>query len=68
MKPMMATINIGKDYYQFKIPVYLIQGEQDILTPMETTKVYFHKIQEPKKQMILVPNAAHGFNQAVLNA
>ncbi|MEB0278060.1 MULTISPECIES: hypothetical protein [unclassified Mucilaginibacter] len=35
---------------------------------METTKVYFDKIKAPKKQMILVPNAAHGFNQAVLNA
>lgn len=68
VKPMMATINFAKDYWQFKIPVYLVQGEEDILTPAEITKVYFAKIKAPVKQFILVPKAAHGFNEAVLDA
>ncbi|MES2062841.1 MAG: alpha/beta hydrolase [Bacteroidota bacterium] len=68
VKPMMATINFAKDHWQFKIPVYLVQGEEDILTPAEITKVYFTKIKAPVKQFILVPKAAHGFNEAVLDA
>ena len=65
IKPM-NTINLLKDGLDFKIPVYLIQGEEDILTPKEITKEYFDKIRAPKKEFILLPKTAHGFNQSVV--
>jgi pimeloyl-ACP methyl ester carboxylesterase len=63
---MSATIDLERDNLVFKVPVYIIQGESDILTPKEKTKAYFDKIKAPAKKYYLVPNAAHGFNAAIL--
>lgn len=64
IKPM-NTINLLHDGLDFKIPVFFIQGEEDILTPKEITKAYFDTINAPKKEFFLLPKAAHGFNQSV---
>ena len=63
---MSATINLLKDNLDFKIPVYLIQGSEDILTPKEKSKMYFDKLKAPKKKYYLLQKTAHGFNQSVL--
>lgn len=47
---MAATINFQENGLHFKLPVYLIQGEEDILTPKELTKLYFDKIKAPAKK------------------
>ncbi len=64
--PMSASINLMKDNVNFQIPVYLIQGNEDILTPKERTKEYFKAIKSPKKKYYLLPKTAHGFNLSVL--
>ncbi len=64
--PMSAGIDLMKDNLDFKIPVYFIQGEADILTPKETTRKYFKAIKAPKKKYYLLPKTAHGFNLSVL--
>lgn len=66
IKPMISSVNLLKDGVDFKIPLYLIQGEEDILTPKEITKEYFNKIRAPKKEFILLPKTAHGFNLLVV--
>ncbi|MBC5775306.1 alpha/beta hydrolase [Pontibacter sp. KCTC 32443] len=68
IKAMGAGVNFMKDGLHYKIPVYFIQGEEDILTPKELTKAYFDKVRAPKKEFVLVPGAAHGHNQAVVDA
>ncbi len=60
------SIDLMKDNLSFKIPVFFIQGENDILTPKEKSKAYFDKIIAPEKKYYLLPNTAHGFNQSVL--
>jgi pimeloyl-ACP methyl ester carboxylesterase len=65
---MSATIDLMKDNLEFKIPVYLIQGNEDLMTPKEASKAYFDKIKAPEKKYYLLPNAAHGFNVSVLDA
>jgi pimeloyl-ACP methyl ester carboxylesterase len=65
--PMRATINLMKDNIDFKIPVYLIQGVEDLLTPKEATKKYFDNIKAPAKKYYLLPKTAHGFNSSVLD-
>lgn len=62
-----ATINLAKDNVEFKIPVYFIQGAEDLLTPEEATKKYFESIKAPVKKYFLLPKTAHGFNSAVLD-
>lgn len=68
IKPMEAKIDFMKDGLHYQIPVYFIQGEEDILTAPELTKAYFDKLKAPKKEFVLVPGAAHGHNQAVIDA
>ncbi len=63
---MSASINLLKDNTDFKIPVYLIQGNEDIMTPKESSKKYFDKIKAPKKEYFLLSKSAHGFNQSVV--
>lgn len=66
VKSIIKNINLLKDNLNFKIPVYFIQGNEDIMTPKEDSKAYFDKIKAPKKEYYLLPNAAHGFNQSVV--
>ncbi|WP_018478897.1 alpha/beta fold hydrolase [Pontibacter roseus] len=68
IKPIQAGVNFMKDGLRYKTPVYFIQGEEDILTAPELTKAYFDKVRAPKKEFMLVPGAAHGHNQAVVDA
>ena len=68
IRPMSATIDFMNESVDFRIPVYLIQGEHDILTPKVITKRYFNKINAPKKKFIVVPSAAHGHNESVVDA
>ncbi|MEQ1798335.1 MAG: alpha/beta hydrolase [Lacibacter sp.] len=63
---MSAGINLLKDNMEFKIPVYLIQGTEDLLTPKEKTEEYFNQLKAPEKKYYLLPKTAHGFNLSVL--
>jgi pimeloyl-ACP methyl ester carboxylesterase len=63
---MSVGIDLMKDNVNFKIPVYLIQGNEDILTPKGTTKQFYDKIKAPSKKYYLLPKTAHGFNLDVL--
>lgn len=65
---MRSSINFLVNNLDFKIPVYFIQGEEDILTPKESTRLYFDSLKAPQKEYVLLPGTAHGFNQAVVDA
>ncbi len=67
IKAMNATVDFLEDGLEFAIPVYFIQGENDILTPPEITRAYFDKLRAPKKKYFLLLDAAHGHNQAVVD-
>src|SRR5687768_17203675 len=49
VQSMRSTINLLNDNLNFKIPIYFIQGNEDLLTPKEMTKNYFNKIKTPEK-------------------
>ena len=66
VQSMISTINLMRDNLNFKIPVYFIQGNEDIMTPKENSIKYFNKIKAPKKEYYLLPESAHGFNQSVV--
>ncbi|HEV7332312.1 MAG TPA: alpha/beta hydrolase [Flavisolibacter sp.] len=65
---LRSTINFLEDGLTFKIPVYFIQGEEDIQTPVWINKDYFNKINAPSKKFILLPKTEHGFTQVVIDA
>lgn len=64
---MMSSINLMEDSSNFEIPVYFIQGAEDILTPKAMTEDYFNKLTAPKKEFIVLPDAAHGHNRSVVD-
>jgi pimeloyl-ACP methyl ester carboxylesterase len=64
---MSAGIDLIRDNTEFKVPVYLIQGNEDILTPKEASQRYFDNIKAPQKKYYLLPKTAHGFNKYVLD-
>ncbi len=67
IKPMAEDVDFNKDGLIFKIPVILVQGRKDILTSKKLSKPYFDLIKAPDKKYYVVDDAAHGFNQSVID-
>ena len=63
---MRADIHLAKEHTRFSLPIYFIQGEEDLLTPKEVSRSYFQTIKAPVKKYYLLPKTAHGFNKAVV--
>jgi len=66
IKSMVRDINFNKTGISIKIPIYLVQGENDILTASDVNKPFFDKIVAPDKAYFLVPNAGHGHNPSIV--
>ena len=54
--------------HTFAMPVYLVQGEQDLLTTPDVSRAYFDSLVAPRKEFIPVPRAGHDPNEAMLEA
>lgn len=67
IEPLFASIDFSRQATVFAIPVFLIQGEHDLLTLKESTRAWFDSIQAPRKGYHVVPNAVHDFNAEVVN-
>lgn len=65
---MLATIDLPALGTRFSLPVFLIQGTEDLLTPLSVTQPYFDSIQAPAKALVLVPLAGHDPNEAMVAA
>ena len=52
----------------FAVPVFMVQGEQDLLTTPEVARRYFDGIKAPAKDMLMVPRTGHDPNPALLAA
>lgn len=63
--PKIDLLTLGK---RFAMPVYLLQGEADLVTPETVNRAYFARISAPKKQFILLPRTGHDPNPAMLDA
>lgn len=65
---MAQSIELDKTNFKFKIPIYIIQGEEDLLTSKAITERYFKSIKAPFKKMILVPRCGHDPTSGMLEA
>jgi pimeloyl-ACP methyl ester carboxylesterase len=65
---MAAGIDLPALGTNFAIPVYLVQGAQDLLTRPEVTQAYFERILAPDKALVIVPDAGHDPNLTMLEA
>lgn len=67
-KGMLSTLDLPKLGLDFKIPVYLVQGAEDLVTVPEVAKRYFDAISAPRKEYVLLPNTGHDPNPAMVEA
>ena len=65
---MLSTVDLPTLGPDFAVPVYLIQGAQDLVTVPEVAKDYFDAIRAPGKDYILLPETGHDPNEASVRA
>ena len=63
-----SKIDLYKLGPTFGIPVYMVQGQEDLMTMPGASKRYFDFIQAPHKEFVLVPRTGHDPNQPMLDA
>jgi pimeloyl-ACP methyl ester carboxylesterase len=51
----------------FKIPIYIVQGEADLTALPGLAKTYFDSIKAPRKQFFLVPGTGHEPSAAMMD-
>jgi len=65
---MAQNIELDKTDFKFKIPIYIIQGAEDLLTSEAVTEKYFKSIKAPYKKFVVVPKSGHDPNNRMLKA
>lgn len=65
---MQATLDVTKLGTDFQMPVFLLQGSEDLVTVPEVAKRYFDSIKAPQKEYFLVPAAGHDPNPPMVEA
>lgn len=65
---MAQRIALDESHTHFEIPVYLIQGEEDLVTLPAITARYFESITAPGKNLVLLEKTGHDPNFAMLAA
>lgn len=65
---MHATLDLYRLGTVFKMPVFLVQGEHDLITTPEVAKRYFDAISAPQKEFVLLPATGHDLNPPMVQA
>lgn len=65
---LFSRVELSRLGMNFEVPVFMIMGEQDLLTLPEVAKRFFDGIKAPAKEYFLVPNTGHDPNQALIDA
>jgi pimeloyl-ACP methyl ester carboxylesterase len=53
---------------RFEIPVFLMQGAEDLLTSPDVTQAWYDSLKAPSKALVLVPRVGHDPNGAMIDA
>ncbi|TPN89012.1 alpha/beta fold hydrolase [Aquimarina algicola] len=64
---MINDVALDECCTDLKIPIYIIQGNKDLLTVPKVTKEFFEKIVAPDKEYIQIENSGHDANIDMLN-
>jgi pimeloyl-ACP methyl ester carboxylesterase len=57
--PFQKQENLSGKSLNFKVPYYIIQGQEDLFTPTEPAIKYFEQVRAPKKEIAIIENAGH---------
>jgi pimeloyl-ACP methyl ester carboxylesterase len=65
---LLAAVDLRRLGARFDIPIYLVQGAEDLVTTPDVARAWFDTIDAPRKGYVLVQRSGHDPNQAVLAA
>jgi pimeloyl-ACP methyl ester carboxylesterase len=63
-----SKVDLARQGAAFDIPVFLVHGAEDLVATPEVAKRYFDGIAAPRKAFVLVPQAGHDPNPALVDA
>lgn len=63
-----SLVDMERQAASFKMPVYMVHGDQDLLGTKEIAQRYFDRISAPRKQLAIVPRAGHDPNIPLIDA
>jgi pimeloyl-ACP methyl ester carboxylesterase len=65
---MGPKIDLRKLGTRFAMPVYLLQGDADLVTPPEVSKPYFDSLTAPRKVFVPLARTGHDPNRTMVDA
>lgn len=63
---MQSTLDLEALGLDFALPVFMIQGTEDLVTVPEVAKAYFDAIRAPRKEFFLIERTGHDPNPAMV--
>ena len=65
---MGPKIDLRKLGVRFAMPVYMLQGDEDLVTPPEVSRAYFDELVAPKKEFLALSRTGHDPNRTMIDA
>jgi pimeloyl-ACP methyl ester carboxylesterase len=65
---MLSGLDLLRDDLDFAVPVFLIQGDEDLVTVPEVAQTWFDAIRAPQKAFVRLPATGHDPNDAMIEA
>lgn len=65
---MAARVDLPALGTKFELPMFFLQGEDDLLTLPSVTEAYAASLQAPRKELVIVPMAGHDPNFELIKA
>lgn len=65
---MLSLVNLPGLGASFEVPVFIVQGSEDLVTTPEVAKRYFDTITAPRKHYVSLPRTGHDPNSAMIDA
>ena len=59
LTPVMISVDLRKTDTTFAVPIFFIEGENNIVSPTSLVSDYLSKIQAPMKRLQIVPGASY---------
>lgn len=64
---MLSRVDLPKLGLEFDLPVFMIQGAEDIVTTHDVAKKYYDSISATKKEYVLLDRTGHDPNETMIN-
>jgi pimeloyl-ACP methyl ester carboxylesterase len=65
---MAARLDLRRLGKRFAMPVFLLQGEQDLVTTPEVSRAYFDSLAAPRKEFLSMPRTGHDPSRTMMDA